>query len=362
MNGWMFLNCGGIMRFLDLTVVLGTALSSVFALGQVASHAPTQMQASANVSSMPAAGALSTSSMQVTDKPVVRINGTELTDRDLLREMLAIFPYARQHNGFPKSDEAKIRTGALKMIEFEELAYQEAERRKMTVPPAKVQRAEREYRDQFPTQEEFDQYLKTEMKGSREALRRQIRRSLLVDAFLKAEVEDKSKVSLAEERAYYDKNPAAFRYKESFGLQTISIMPPDRASDEVRKEARRKAEDALRQAKATKTYEEFGLLAEKISQDDYHVNMGDHKLMESGKLPPEIVKAASGMQLGEVSNLLEFGSFYTFFRLYAHVPAGKVQFSDVKDKLRKDMEKDKYERLRAGLDQKLRQNAKVEEL
>ena len=56
-------------------------------------------------------------------------------------------------------------------------------------------------------------------------LRKQIRRSLMVDALLKAEVEDKSKVTLAEARAYYDKNPNPFRYQENFSIQTISIMP-----------------------------------------------------------------------------------------------------------------------------------------
>jgi hypothetical protein len=35
----------------------------------------------------------------------------------------------------------------------------------------------------------------------------------------------------------------------------------------------------LRQAKETKSYEDFGLLAEKISEDDFRVNMGDHKIM-----------------------------------------------------------------------------------
>lgn len=344
-----------ISRNVRVLVLAGLGLTP--ALGQVASHAPTTVK---TMSASPAAAP--NTIMQVTDKPVVRINGTVLTDRDLLREMLTIFPYARQHNGFPKGEEEKIRTGALHMIEFEELVYQEAERRKMTVPAAKLQRAEKEFREQFATQEDFDQYLKTELKGSHEALRRQIRRSLLVDEFLKAEVEDRSKVSLAEAHAYYDKNPAAFRYKESFHIQTISIMPSDKANEEVRKEARKQAEDALRQAKATKSYEEFGLLAEKISQDDYHVNMGDHRIVEGDKLPPEILKAAQKMKAGEVSDLLQFGSFYTFFRLDAHIPAGEVQFADVKDKLRKDMEKDRYERLRTGLDKRLRQNAKVEEL
>ncbi len=57
---------------------------------------------------------------QPTGKPVAKVNGTVLTDRDLLREMYAIFPYAKQHNGFPKAQEAGIRQGALEMIIFEE--------------------------------------------------------------------------------------------------------------------------------------------------------------------------------------------------------------------------------------------------
>ncbi len=300
--------------------------------------------------------------MQVTDKAVVRINGAELTDRDLLREMLTIFPYARQHNGFPKAEEEKIRQGALRMIEFEELVYQEAERRKMTVSPAQLQQAEADFRAQFPSQDVYDGYMKTEMKGSKQVLRRQIRRSLLVEALLKQEVEDKAKVSLIEAREYYDKNPAPFRYVESFSIQTISIMPSDKAGEDVKKDARKRAEDAWQKAKASKSYEEFGLLAEKVSEDDFHVNMGDHKDVGIDKLPPEIVKAAQTMQPGQVSELLQLGSFYTFFRLNGHAPAGKFTFDQVKDRLRQDLQKEKYERLRAGLDKRLRLNAKVQEL
>ncbi len=349
-----------------LQILALAALAVSPALAQIASHAPTSIKPMVAANSAPAVASAPSASlnpmMAVSNKPVVRINGTELTDRDLLREMLLIFPYARQHNGFPKAEEEKIRQGALRMIEFEELVYQEAERRKMTVPPAKLQRAEAEFRKQFPTQGEFDGYLKTEMKGSRQLLRRQIRRSLLVDALLKAEVEDKSKVSLAEARSYYDKNPNPFRYSENFSIQTISIMPSDKATDEVKKEARKRAEDALRQAKASKTYKEFGLLAEKLSEDDFHVNMGDHKAVDRDKLPPEIVKAAQAMQPEQVSDLIQLGSFYTLFRLNAHTPAGKLTFDQVKDRLRTNMEKERYERLRAGLDKKLRQNAKVQEL
>jgi len=342
------------------------ALTVSTALAQVASHEQTPVQPVVAATSAPAATPTPSPSLspvwQVTDKPVVRVNGTELTDRDLLREMLTIFPYARQHNGFPKAEEPKIRMGALKMIEFEELVYQEAQRRQLTVPPAKLQKAYTDFRAQFPGDEAFNDYLKTDMKGSRQVLRQKIRRSLLIEALLKSDVEDKSKVSLAEAQAYYDKNPDYFLYKESFAIQTISVMPPEKASDSEKKESRKHAEDVCKQAKATKTYSEFGLLAEKVSEDDFHVNMGDHHAVEREKLPPEIVKAADAMQPGQVSDLMQLGSFYTCFRLNAHTPAGKFTFDQVKDVLRQQLQKDKYERLRAGLDKKLRQNAKVQEL
>ncbi len=349
------------MKLLASAAVLGAALSSVLALAQVASHAPALKDPTDANTARPTSPAPS-SSMQVTGKPVARVNGAVLTDRDLLREMLAMFPYARQHNGFPKSEEAEIRRGALKMIEYEELVYQEAERRKMTIPAARLDKAEAAYRSQFQSDEDFNQYLKTEMNGSRLQLRRQIRRSLLIEALLKAEIGDKSKVSLAEEQAFYAKNPKLFQHGELFAFQTISIMPPENAAADVKQQARKRAEDALKQAKATKSFEEFGLLAEKISEDDYRVNMGDHKLVEREQLPQEIVKPALAMQPGQVSDLIQVGSFYFFFRLNAHVPAGKVAFEEVKDRLLKDLEKRKYDQLRADLDKRLRQHAKVEEV
>src|SRR5246127_2261923 len=102
-----------------------------------------------------------------TGKPVTRINGTVLTDRDLLREMITIFPYARQHGGkFPQSMEADIRRGALDMIEFDELVFQEAVRRNFKVSSARLDLGMEAFRDQFNSSEEFHAYLNSECNGS----------------------------------------------------------------------------------------------------------------------------------------------------------------------------------------------------
>jgi len=282
-------------------------------------------------------------------KPVARVNVTVLTDRDLLREMYAIFPYARQHNnGFPKAMEADIRAGALKMIVFEELVYQEALRRQLVVPPAKLERAVRDFKKQFSSPEEFNEFLKAECRGSQKVMRARITRSLLIDQLLTSEVSNRAVISLVQARAY--------------AIQTISVLPKPNATSAQQKELRAKAEEALQQAKTTKDYEEFGVLAEKISEDDYRVMMGDRRAVDRAKLPPEVLKAAEALQPGQVSGLIPLEQGYTIIRLNAHIPAGLEKFEAVKDAIRKQLNKQKTEQLRSALNQRLRAHAKVEVL
>lgn len=315
-------------------------------------HAPAAPVANANTQLV----------QRLKSQPVARINGTVLTQGDLLREMYSIFPYARTHNGFPKAMEADIRAGALKMIEFEELVYQEGQRRKLAVPPAQLSRAFADFRRQFASDEEYRDYLASEMGGSEEKLRAGIRRSILIDRMMKTEVADRSAVTPAEEKEFYDKNPQRFSYPESVGFQSISVLPKAKATPADLKDAEKRANDALRQAKAARNYADFGLLAEKISEDDYRVNMGDHKVVELANLPPSMVKVMSGLQAGQVSDLIRVDQAWCVVRLVKHFPPGMKSFAEVKDELRKQMERDKSQRLRAALDKKLRATAKVEEL
>jgi PPIC-type PPIASE domain/SurA-like N-terminal domain len=355
-----------LARILAVTLLLASGLLLAAALP---AHGQTRAPHAATVAPT-ASGA---NELATLARPVARVNGTVLTERDLLREMYAIFPYARQHNGgFPKAMEADIRRGALKMIEFEELVYQEAERRKMTIAPARLAKAEKEFRGQFPSEEKFREYLKAEASDSLQVMRTKIARSLLIEDLLKEEVADKSVVSRAEARAYYEKHPEQFKLPETYSLQTITIMPPVRPTPKqpvppqptmvqwVQMKAR--AEDDLRQAKATKTYEEFGVLAEKISEDDYRVMMGDHRAVDVAQLPPAIVQAASKLQIGQISDLVQVDGAYTIIRLNAHTPARMPTFGEVYSGLRVQMRQIKQERLRRELDARLRTHAKVEDL
>ncbi len=320
---------------------------------QMSSHAPTQ------VASAPAA--VTTTAPQAREQTVAVVNGAVLTDRDLLREMYTIFPYAQQHNGgFPKAQEASIRQGALQMIIFEELVYQEAVRRKLTVSPEKMTAAESAFRKQFKSPDEYQEYLQLEVHGSNAELRTKIRRSLLIDRLLKMEVEDKATVSAAELTAFYQKNPGRFEKPETFDFQSISVIPPFKPTAQQAKDAREKAENALEQAKAAKSDQEFGLLAEKISEDDFRVNMGEHKAAGRDKLPPQVLSALLAMSPGQVSGLIPIESAYTIVRLDAHNRVHKKSLDEVRAELKVELQKEKYEKLRTTLDKTLRAKAKIQ--
>lgn len=329
--------------------------------GMVSSHAPTHAQAMPKNTSAKG-GLVPMTQEQMAAKVAIRVNGTDVSELEVRREMVTIFPYAVQHNGFPPDVEPEIRKGAVEMIIFEELLYQAAKSRNLTVSSEQLSKAQTAFRKQFPTQTQYQEYLKIECKGSPEILREKIRRSLLIEKMMKLEVTDKAVVTPAMVREYYDKSGNEFEHGETVDIQTISIIPPPGANKEVVTGAKKKAEDTLKQAKQTKNAEQFGLLAEKVSDDDWHTQMGARKTTDVKDLPPMVATAAKNMKVGDVSDVIEVGNAWVIIRLNAHAPAGKTPFDAVQKKLSSDLQKQKTVQVRAAVNQKLHQDAKIEVL
>jgi peptidyl-prolyl cis-trans isomerase C len=301
--------------------------------------------------------------MTPTGKTVARVNGTVLTDRDLLREMMTIFPYARQHGGtFPVSMESDIRRGALDMLEFEELVYQEALRRNVKVASTRLDTGMKQLREQFESAADYHSYLKSESGGSAAKLREKIRRSMMIEDLLRAEIGQKANVSETDVQTFYQKNAARFYTDETISIQTISLIIPDHATADQDTAVGKRADDALRQAKKAKNYEEFGILAEKVSEDDWRVMMGDHQFITRNQMPPEVAKVAFAMKPGQVSDLIRAENSWCIVRMNGHKDASKTGYDQVKDSLKKELEASKVESLRRTLHQQLRKNARVEEL
>lgn len=343
--------------YIAAVVLAGVSLSTA----QMASHAPTR--ATAPVAKKAVANVAANGEMAaMAAKTVARVNGAALSELDLRRMMYTIFPYAQQHSGIPKDMEPEVRRGAMDMIVFEELLYQEAKRRNLAIAPEKLAKAEGAFRRQFPEKSMYDEYLKVEFKGSPEVLRERIRRSLLIERMLKSEVDQKSSVTLAQAKQYYDKNSLLFTHGETVAIQTISIIPPDAASPATREEAQKKIFSIAKLGKEAKTSRDFGLIAEQVSEDDWRTKLGDRGTVDIKSLPPEVAKAARALTPGHVSDPIQLGTAWVVIRVNAHTLPGKTPFAEVKTKLLSDLKKQKKNEVRAALSKTLRKDAKIEVL
>jgi parvulin-like peptidyl-prolyl isomerase len=333
-----------------LKLAVWLALSALIAAAQLASsHAPT----------IPATAPATVPTLST---PVVKVNGTVLTELDLREQMQRIFPYYSIHGGkVPDKYLPEIRQQAMDRIVAEELIYQEAKHRGMHVPPEVMAKVFRTAKARFGSPQAYQDYAKA-LYGSVAEFERRIRRATLIEQFEHQEIELKSRAPEARLREIYDKNKASFLRPESVSLQSISVNLPQNASEEQKKLARQRIEEILPQARAAKNYTEFGLLAEKVSEDDYRVDMGDHKWVHIVGTPPEIAKAVTGMKPGDTSDIIEAPVGYIILRLNDYRPPKQMTYDEVKAEIRKQVDTAAAQQRWAALQKQLKQNAHIENL
>src|SRR6266511_2879988 len=183
--------------------------------------------------------------------------------------------------------------------------------------------------------------------------------AILTDQLLTAEVNQNAVVTEVEVREYYKKHPDHFRRGETITLQTISLVIPDDASESKKADIRKRAEELLKQAKAAKDYEAFGMLAEKSSEDDWHVMMGDHKTIFRGNMPPPVEKVAFSMKPGTVSDLIQTENSWCIVRLNAREESKLLPYEEVRAAIRQDMESRRKTAAHDQLESRLRKSATV---
>ncbi len=293
---------------------------------------------------------------------VARVNGATLTERDLQREMQKLFPYASVHgNRIPGDFSKDIRQKALQTIVQEEMLHQEALRTGVTVPASVLADLLQQAQERFPSPAAFESYA-TQEYGGVKAFQQQLRRGVMIALLLEREVTKKARVPEVELQKFYAANKKRFLKPPSIALQSVTIQVPPNATAAQQALARKRAEEVLKLVRAARTYEEFGQVAEKYSEDDWRVMMGDHRWVHRGRLPEAIENVAFSMKKGETSGIITSQDALVVIRVNEVQPQTQIPFAQVRESLRSDLQKAKEGDLRAQLDQRLRKAFKVEEL
>ncbi len=293
---------------------------------------------------------------------IARVNGVALTEGQLDQEMQRLFPYYSIHGGrVPPSAEGDIRQKAMHQLVLHELIYQEARRRNLQVPPLKWQKHLQQIRQGFPSRQAYEAAA-TKQYGSVAAYESTLRRAMLVEQLWDAEVTRKAVVTEQAERAYYQSHKEQYLRPEAVWLQTITIAFPATATAEQKQEARKIAEQALVKAKAAKTYDAFGSLAEQLSQDDWRVMMGDHGWVHRGAVTPDLEQALFTMKKGETSAVVETSTGYLILRANDYQPKRQMPFAEMAKSIRQRLQTEQRDKRAKEFEQLLRTKGKIEML
>jgi len=157
--------------------------------------------------------------------------------------------------------------------------------------------------------------------------------AVLKDVFSKIEVKDK------EVKEFYNINKEQFKVPEQVNASHILLKFPENASDDIKKEIKKKGEEVLEKIKKG---EDFKELAKKYS-DASKEKGGSMGYFSRGTLTKEFEEAAFKLKIGEVSPLVQTDYGYHIIKLDDKKPEMQLEFEEVKSEIKKKLTEDKKE-------------------
>ncbi len=159
-----------------------------------------------------------------------------------------------------------------------------------------------------------------------------------------AKLQSQAQVSQQDLQAYYDQHREDFRVPEQVNVRQILIKTPLPGADgkvdqKGVDEARKKADDVLKQLKAGAKFED---LAKKYSEDPSSKDGGSVGWIKRGGFPvPEVDKAAFSLAKGGTSDVINAGYAFVILRVEDKQDAHLKTLAEVKDQIEPTLKQQK---------------------
>jgi peptidyl-prolyl cis-trans isomerase C len=231
----------------------------------------------------------------------------------------------RAGSGVPADKKDAIYRGMLDELVALHALSQESRARKFDVTDADVNTQMAAIRQNFPTEEAYQQGLL--MRNlTVDHLRAQTRMSLLAQKLIEQEINSKVAVQDAEVDAFYKQNVDRFKEGESVHASHILISAPENADQKTKDAARAKAAQILKDVKAGK---DFATLAKAQSQDPGSAEKGgDLGFFPKGAMTPTFEKVAFQLKPGAVSDVVETPFGFHIIKVLERRPARTVPLTE----------------------------------
>ena len=240
---------------------------------------------------------------------LAEVNGATITDAEFYKEQENLPPYLK-----PMTETAEGKKEMLDTMVVRELIMQQAQKDGIDKSPAVAAKLE------------------------------DLKKRVIVEAFLKKKVEESANVSDAELQAFYKKNEDKFKTGDQIRASHILVKTEPEAK-EIEKEL-----------KAGASFED---LAKKHSIDGAAQKGGDLGWFGKGSMLPDFEKVAFSLKEGATSGIVQTKFGYHIIKLTGKRAAGTRSFEEVKDQIKAAIAPEKQQETFKKLKEDLKKEAKI---
>jgi len=233
--------------------------------------------------------------------------------------------------------------------------YQKAVSAGYKVTDAEVQAEFAKLSKNFASDAEMNRTL-AERGMDRDALVKELQRTLIVGKYIQENIAKKIAVTPAEVSDYYGAHTEEFRHPDMIRTSHILILVPAGAPPEQDKAAEKRAAALLERAKKG---EDFARLAKENSMDASASQGGDIGLTPKGQLAPEYEAAAFALQIGQISGVVRTQFGYHIIKLTEKKGEGIATLDEIRSDLTQFLKNKKTEEEMSKVVDQLRQQGKI---
>lgn len=274
------------------------------------------------------------------EKPVATVGAVPVTVYELQREQQRLLPLSVSfHGGLSQEKLEEIQKTALDAALDRAYKVNYALANKLEIDKSLVEKEFDAIKKKYKTKKEYKEALGTE---GEKAFKKSLQNRFLAEKAEKVAVDDQVQVADADVKKYYEDNKATYKRPRQFKASHI-LVKVDPASNKEEKEAMYKKAEAL--AARAKAGEDFYDLAYYNSDDRSKYVGGDLGYFHEGQTVKEFEDALLAMKPGESSSPIKTMFGYHIIKLVERNEPKQLEFDEVKDKIRANMEKKQREQL-----------------
>ena len=267
---------------------------------------------------------------EVADEAAAIVNGSVIPLKTYNGQVQAIIQqYTSQGVNFQDAQLADLKIKVLENLIDQELLYQDAVTKGLTVSDEAVNLQLEAVKGQFPDDATYINVLASQGM-TEEEVKADISRSLLVEDYITNKFGSSISIEDSDSMKFYNENSQYFSQPEQVRASHILIKVESDAEESVKK-------DALERINAIKTRldggEEFSELARTLSEGPSNVNGGDLGAFGRGQMVKPFEDAVFAMNVGDVSDVVETQFGYHLIRLTSKNAQTSVPFEEAKQQI-----------------------------